>query len=104
MTKATKTGSKWRDASFLAFGVVLAIGGFGVYQITHGTAVADRAATAAGNDASTLAAELIVKASPLAQKASGIETAAISPKRVQPTIEVYADVLDLQSQIGRAHV
>lgn len=97
MTKAKKTGSKWRDAAFLAFGLVLAILGFGAYQIAHGGAVADGAAAAANNNAPTLAALPIVDASPPAQKASGIETAAISPKRVQPATEVYADVLDLQS-------
>lgn len=94
--KAMKTGSKWRDAAFLAFGVVLTVTAFGTYQMTHGTAVADGAAAAASKDAPTLTAEPIVNASPSAQKASGIETAAISPNHVQPATEVYADVLDLQ--------
>ena len=96
VTKATRTGSKWRDASFLIFGVVLTVTAFGAYQMTHGTAVADGAAAAVSKDAPPLTAEPIVNASPSAQKASGIETAAISPKRVQPTIEVYAEILDLQ--------
>ncbi|MBN9067650.1 MAG: hypothetical protein J0H60_14690, partial [Rhizobiales bacterium] len=79
MAKTTKTGSKWRDASLMVFGVILAVTDFGAYQMTHVTAVADGAAAAASKDAPILAAEPIVNASPSAQKASGIETAAISP-------------------------
>jgi len=95
--KAGKAGLKWRDVIFLAVGLALAIAGFGAYHTTQGAAIADGTEAAAKHDAPILAAEPIVEASPSAQKASGIETAPISPKRVQPTTHVYADVPDLQS-------
>lgn len=95
--KAGKAGLKWRDVIFLAVGLALAIAGFGAYHTTQGAAIADGTEAAAKHDAPILAAEPIVEASPSAQKASGIETAPILPKRVQPTTHVYADVPDLQS-------